>query len=287
MFNSEITVGNLVAVVAAAISAAAVIATLSKERALRKKELADRVRQSASLVAAKLDRWKQLALQTFDQLQAAATDADGHLVASNDEIQTRDQFWKQVVSAQASLAKAVLDEEIEVAYSNLFGYDPKVHSLFTMAVSRLRQVESLVFLQLLNRTQHEILTVRRSAEQRLLSAQLGNRLRYCLAESRHLLEAHMESVIQSFRTAMSTLVSASDDALVNRTIAIPSPDSLPAPELLLSAIYSVPSDDARSCKRILADTRLSELGSTMFEPWPLGVEFPEEELPTTLRRKEA
>ncbi len=75
MFNTEITVGNLVAAGAAMISALAIIATFAKDRALRKKELADRVRQSASLVAAKLDRWKQLALQTFDQLQGAATDA--------------------------------------------------------------------------------------------------------------------------------------------------------------------------------------------------------------------
>jgi hypothetical protein len=287
MFNPEITVGNLIAVGAAVISAAAVIATLSKERALRKKELADRVRQSASLVAAKLDRWRQLALQAFDQLQAAATDADGHLVANNDEIQTRDLFWKQVVSAQANLAKCVLDEEIEIAYSNLFGYDPKVHALFTVATSRLKQVESLVFLQLLNRTQHEILTVRRSQQQRLLSAQLGNRLRYCLAESRCLLETHMESVIQSFRSAMSTLVSASDDALVNRSIAVPSPDTLPTPETIQSAIYSAPPDDARSCKRIFFEARVSDLGSRMFDPWPLGVTFPEDELPATPRRAEA
>ena len=274
--NTEITVGNLVAACAALISAAAVIATLSKERALRKKELADRVRQSASLVAAKLDRWKQIALQAFDQLQTVVTEADAHLLKDKDEIQTRDMFWKEVVTVQASLSKSVLDEEIEIAYSNLFGYDPKIHELFTTAVSRLRHVESLVFVQLLNRTQHEILTARESQEQ-LLSAHLGNKLRFCLAESRGLLEAHMESVISKFREAMSALVAGSDDALVDRSIAVPSSDTLPGADMLSASLYEAPPDnDMRSCKRLFSDTRLSSFGGKMFEPWPLGVVFPED-----------
>jgi asparagine synthetase A len=65
MFNAQVHVADLVAVGAALIAAVAILAALAKDRALRKKEIVDRVRQSAALVIAKLDRWKQVALQAF------------------------------------------------------------------------------------------------------------------------------------------------------------------------------------------------------------------------------
>lgn len=276
MLNPEVTVGNLIAVGAALISAAAVLAALAKERALRKKELADRTRQATSLVVAKLDRWKQVALQAFDQLQAAATDADGHMVAGCNEVSTRDRFWKEVVATQAGLAKAVLDEEIEVAYSGLFGYDPRIHELFTCAVARLRHIESIVFLQVLNRTQNDILTLKQDLGQEVpQSAQLGNRLRRTLAASRGLLEGHMEEVLEAFRRGMLPIVSATDDDLVERRVAVPPPTILPAMPVLEAQIYGATRDDMRECKAIWSDTR-ELFGKRALEPWPLAVEFPEE-----------
>jgi hypothetical protein len=277
MFNSEVSVGNLVAIAAALISAIAVLASLTKERVLRKKELADQVRRSAALVVAKLDRWKQIASQSFDQLEMAATEADGLIVSKCDEVTTRDFFWKQVVAAQASLAKSILEEEIEVAYSNLYGYDPRIHELFTVAVARLRQISGLVFLQVLNRTQNDILTVRASSKQQIvLSAQLGNKLRRSLAQSRSVLEEHMESVLTEFRKGMTAIVCASDDALVRRSIAIPLPSILPSFDSLQQHIYSVPADDLKSCHAIFESSQSSKFGSATLHPWPFGVEFPEE-----------
>ncbi len=95
----------------------------------------------------------------------------------------------------------------------------------------------------------------------------------------------MESVVQSFRSAMSMLVSASDEALVGRNVAVPSPDTLPAVNTLRSSIYA-PANDARSCKMILSNARRSDLGSRIFEPWPLGIEFPETNLPSASPRVE-
>ena len=249
---------------------------MAKDRALRKKELADRVRQSTSLVIAKLDRWKQIALQTFDQLQSAATEADGLLVSKCDEIATRDFFWKSVVAAQASLAKDVLDEEIEVAYSNLYGYDPRIHELFTGVIARLRHIEGLVFLQVLNRTQNDVLTVRAEPTSAILSAQLGNRLRLTLARSCSLLEKHMESVLVEFRKGMMPIVCASDDQLVTRSASVPSSSILPSLETLQDLLYSAPSANINACAAIFESSRDSTFGGEILEPWPLGVRFPEE-----------
>lgn len=270
ILDPQIFVRDIVAIGAVIISAIAILVALTKERALRKKEIADRVRQSTALVIAKLDRWKQIALQTFDQLQTAATEADGMIISSSDELTTRDFFWKSTVAANASLAKSILDEQIEVAYSNLYGYDPRIHDLFTGVVVRLRHISTLVFVQLLNRTQHDILTLRVDGEI-ILSAQLGNRLRRTLLKSRSLLEEQMELVLSEFRKGMINIVYATDEELVNRIIAVPSSSILPNLENIKESIYSAPADDLNkekfnTCDAIFGSAKSSEFGSKMLDP---------------------
>ena len=76
MFNPEFSVGDILTAMAVLVSAIGILAELRKDRLLRRKELADRVRRSAGLIVAKADRWKQLSLHFFDELQSIITDAD-------------------------------------------------------------------------------------------------------------------------------------------------------------------------------------------------------------------
>ena len=227
MFNVEVTVGDLITACAVLVSAASVVIALYKDQALRKKELADRVRTASALVVVKLDRWKQLSLQLFAELQSAATDADAMVVAEQDLIATRDYVWKKTVEAEASLAGRILDEEIEVAYSNLYGYDPRIHALFTEAVRKLRRINDMVFVELLNRTQKDILTMKRTDSGEILSSQLGNRLRVTLARGKSVLEKNMEMVLDAFRTGMLPIIGASDNALAEREVSVSTPEILP------------------------------------------------------------
>lgn len=276
MFNPEITVGNIVTALAVLVSAAGILVALHKERALRKKEHADRVRQATALVVAKLDRWKQLSLQLFDELQSAVTDADAMLVANGDRIATRDYLWKKTVEAQASVARRILDEAVEVAYSNLYGYDPRIHELFTGAVLRLRRINGMVFVKVLNRTQSDILTMPKKTDSgEILSAQLGNRLRVTLARAKGVLEGNMETVLNAFREGMLPIVRASDEALAERKVAVPSPDILPDLRCLEFDILSASGDDRESCRFVFDSLGQSQTG-TIADPWPLGIEFPEE-----------
>ena len=62
MDTATVTIGDLLTAFAVLISAAGILIELRKDRILRQKELADRVRRSAGLVAAKADRWRQLSV---------------------------------------------------------------------------------------------------------------------------------------------------------------------------------------------------------------------------------
>jgi hypothetical protein len=60
MFDPQLTVGDLITAIAVLVSAVGILVELRKDRDLRRKELADKVRRSAGLIVAKLDRWRQL-----------------------------------------------------------------------------------------------------------------------------------------------------------------------------------------------------------------------------------
>src|SRR5579872_54319 len=103
------------------ISAVAVIITWQKDKKARRRDSADRVRSSAGLVIAKIERFQHLALFLFDEVQPTFTEADIEIVKSQDIIKTRDLLWQQIVAAHARTAKRILDEQIEIAYADLHG----------------------------------------------------------------------------------------------------------------------------------------------------------------------
>ncbi len=284
-FDPEIAVGDLLTAFAILVSIAGLLIAFHKERALRKKEHADRVRQAAALVVAKLDRWKQLSLQLFDELHVAATDADAMMVDDVDETgrrkafetrqrETRDFFWKKTVEAQGQVAQRILDEEIELAYSNLYGYDPKIHKLFTGAVQRLREVDGSILVQVLNRTQADILSMEASADGKVASSQLGNRLRLTLARSKNTLDRYAEPILAAFRDGMLPIVRASDESLTERRVPVPSPDILPAAPDLKTDKFSGTSGRPYTCRFIFDSLTQSER-EDISDPWPLGIGFPE------------
>ncbi len=226
MFEAKLTVGDLLTALAIIVSAIGILAELRKDRELKRKEIADRVRKSAGLIVAKVDRWKQLSRHLFDEIHPLITDADALLVKEGDIVKVRDYFWRELSTLRADITKRIMEEQIEVAYSDLYGYDPRVHELFNGVVDRLRRVDDRVFIGLLHQTQEEILS-REEYPQPFSSAELGNSLR-----SRSKLfagRAHdlMESILAPFRAEMARLVYASDDDIASRRIQFLLPSSLP------------------------------------------------------------
>jgi hypothetical protein len=97
MFNPEVSVGDLLTAVAVLVSAIGILTELRKDRLLRRKELSDRVRRSTGIIITKADRWKQLSLRFFDELQPIITDADVLLVKEQDVVTARDFFWREAL----------------------------------------------------------------------------------------------------------------------------------------------------------------------------------------------
>ena len=225
MFSPELTVGDLLTASAVLLSAAGLLASLRKDRRLRRREFAKGVRDSAARTVARLDRWREIALQLFDNLHETATSIDSEFLKNRDVIATRDAFWLSAIKAQNTTIGLIRSEEIELSYCELYGYDPRIYDLFCGATEGLRRIQKIIFLDLLSRTQADIAW----AEDAVRSAELGNRIRSSLAHCRETMDTAMGQTLESFRFGMLRLVQASDHDVFERRVTLPSPDRLAIP----------------------------------------------------------
>jgi hypothetical protein len=212
-----IQVGHLIAAGSVLVAAATLAGTRKKDRELRHKEYADRIRDAASRTLAAVERWKELALHFYVEIQPLITDTDTALVASQDLVQTRDLLWRGLVSAHAATMNRILDANVEGAYTWLYAYDPAVRDGYLQATRGLRLAADTAFYSLLDRSQNDVRNMGKDTRP-FESAHLGNKLRDTTAEVAKPLEVDLEQCVAPLRSQLLGIISASDGQLVARTI---------------------------------------------------------------------
>jgi hypothetical protein len=227
MFDPQLTVGDLITAIAVLVSAVGILVELRKDRDLRRKELADKVRRSAGLIVAKLDRWRQLSQHFFNQAHTLITDTDVLLVREQNIINARDFLWKELFALKADADKRKMDEQIEASYADLYGYDPRIHDLFAGVTERLRKIDALIFQEFVQQSQDNVLDLE-EARKPFVTAILGNMLRRTAASFAAESDALTEEVLGPFRGEMVRLVNASDaDIAARRFVVRSSAEVLP------------------------------------------------------------
>src|SRR6267142_6288301 len=92
--GSSFSVAQIFTGTSIVVSISALLYSWRKDRVLRKKEYADRVRHAASFVIAKLEQWRVLSLSFFDEIQPLIVDADAKLLKEGNVTATRGFLWK-------------------------------------------------------------------------------------------------------------------------------------------------------------------------------------------------
>lgn len=229
MFTPKITVGNLMTILTVVISVVSLIRAWSKDRKHKQSESAGRIRQRAGLVIAKIERFRDISSSLFDELQVTITEADAKLARGTDVIETRDFFWKELWVLRRAVSRRIIDEQIQIAYADLYGYDHRVHKLYVGAIRRLETIDDLIFQMLLNETQSNILSLDRLSteiETTFHSAQLGNLLRTICARIENVFRASMDKVVEAFRKEFARLLEATDLEIMKRRVSLGNPDDL-------------------------------------------------------------
>lgn len=246
-------IATIIATVPIIVSVVALLISWNKDRQLKKKEYADRIRNAAGDVAAKLERRKELFLSFFDGIQPLITDTDIKLAKTQNVIATRDFLWRELVSAQAKYLERISDEQIEVAYKDLYGYDPRIQELYVRAIVGLKRIDRVVSTRLLYGTQGIVLNLSESKKP-YLSAQLGNALRISCSSIALEAENLIDGIITPFRNQIIGLIGAKDSEIVNRQVNINTPDKLFAEvDRLISQYESVGNNSSGVSSSLLED----------------------------------
>jgi hypothetical protein len=195
---------------------AGLIYAWQKDRLWRRKEYADRIRKAASLVTAKLERWVELAVRLYEELQPLITETDVLLAKEQNAIATRDYFWRELTALRVDTSRRILDEQIEIAYADLYGFDDRIRELFLTAVGLLKETDGAVYTKLLEDTQSDVLDFA-DHKGKVDSADLGNTLRRTCARLGKELEVSLREILNPFREEMIALMKTSDSQLYEKS----------------------------------------------------------------------
>ena len=218
--DGEITIGNIMTILSVLISATALAYGWSKDRQLRRAEYADRIRRGASMVAAKLERWPVLVGQFFDEVQPLFLDADDPRVNEQAAEDVRRALDRGLFEKRAAATQRIANEQIESAWVDLYGYDPRIHHLFLSAIDRIKALDERAFGQLRD-------LARRSGTPASDAANGHDGLRADVAAPALAYERETSAVIDDFRHEVLKLITASDDQILKRRVSLAVPSGEP------------------------------------------------------------
>jgi hypothetical protein len=141
----EIKIGDFITAFAILLSLVSLLISLREDRRLLKREQADRVRNAAARTLAKLDRWKEISLLMFAQMDIVFVDTS-KLWAKGERGETlRDELWERLDRVRVKSLKSITKEEIETAYQDLYSFDPYVRDYFEKLLNLLKDEEEVMF----------------------------------------------------------------------------------------------------------------------------------------------
>lgn len=210
LFSSIIALSSVI------IAVGAFLYSLWKDRQLKRKEYAERIRIAAGLVIAKIERWSELALGFFNEIQPTIVDAHTFRFAVAEEGASlnaaRKTLYSGLVSKRAENLKKINEEQIEIAYSDLYGYDPKIQNLFDQTIKKLKYIDRRIYRSLILSTQDDIKNCDRN--------ELGDVLRTTADMHSYECEYLMIDVTKTFSDKMMNLIIAKDNEIYNKSVDI-------------------------------------------------------------------
>lgn len=143
--NAGDLIANFLTIVALLFTMYNIVAAIKKDRIIRQKDKADKVRNAAAKAIADLTRWREQTLSIFQ-------DVDNTLVRSIDGtrgIIDQNHFANNVLeelkNIRTTTCKKRLEETNRINYDDIYDYDPLVGMFFTQILAHLTNDEATMF----------------------------------------------------------------------------------------------------------------------------------------------
>jgi hypothetical protein len=210
----EIDFGDLLTPFSIMVAILTVWLTWNSDRDARIKQYADGIRGSASTVTAKLERWSTLADRYFDDIQPT-------LIATSKETASKRHDYKPartilflgLIEAESTASQRIVDEQLEIAYLDLYGYVPSLRPPFDQIREDISAAEQLSHKCLKKALQDKL------NDQKLLnssdSADMGNALRDVAREERKQLKHDIRKTTDPLVGKILKLINLQDKDLAD------------------------------------------------------------------------
>jgi hypothetical protein len=174
--SKDIKAGDLLTAFTVLISFGVLITTLWKEIHANRSTQVDRIRAAASKTLGKLERWRDLALCYYEDIQPLFVATSNMLGQEFDVGKARDYLWSELGAARNKSKQRIVDESIETAYVELASYFPGIYQVFSTTLHAMKDVEEGRYVDLVQLCQ---MTVLQYADRKegYVPPMLGNDLR--------------------------------------------------------------------------------------------------------------
>jgi hypothetical protein len=217
---SNITVGDILTFFAIIISAFKLTSdinyNMSRDRSLREKERADRIRNSAMSTLTKLDRWRELSKTIFQDVQPIFVDAIMMLSIEFDPKKTKNILWKEMIVANNQITWKILSENIQTPSKELLGElnRPDIRMAFESALIELQAARNQIFSNFIFDIQNDILLLEGFKKEEYRPNDLWNKMRGSIMRNQQEFEDRTKPTIEKMSDLLFGLVKLDDDKLL-------------------------------------------------------------------------
>ena len=141
----EVSFGDLFTPLTIIISLFAIFLGWLKDQQQRRKEYEDQIRSAAGTVLGIMNRRELFHKMFFDNIQTLILDSVYMTLKEDDNDRARNYLWKGIINANRDISQEMLEEPIEEAFKDLYGYDPRLEKAFSSTLNSLREIEGLIF----------------------------------------------------------------------------------------------------------------------------------------------
>ncbi len=224
IIKRELDFGDILTSFSILVAVGALWLSWHNDKLLREKEYADKIRRSTSVVAAKLDRWEELADRYFEDIQPTLVDVSEQAVrrlkSADKAVVDNDAnafLYKGLMDAAAKASQRIIEEQLQIAYMELFAYVPELQKDFERVVPEIHEVEQRIHTKVEAELQAELFrlmsdeaTLTKMKHPRI---EIGNALRDVAWRRRQGLRSEIHNATMQLRNRMVELIERSDAEL--------------------------------------------------------------------------
>ena len=207
----ELDLGQLLTALSIVITLIGGIFAWNNDKSLKEREYADRVRRSASVVTAKIERWAELSNRYFEDIQTTLVDVSEVVAKTNVTEGANRLLFRGMMDARAKSSQRIVDEQLQLAYMELYGYIPAFQEVFDGTISDMKTADHSTH-KSLEALLQKILqnpAVFNSKKTRVI----GNALRFAVEEARMKHSSQIQAISLPVRRKMLAVIQMSDNQL--------------------------------------------------------------------------